>query len=180
MNSLAEYVFRCQQNSDIAQHLPRLHQEASRPDCVVIELGVRSGNSTVAFLAAVEAFGGIVHSVDINQPGIPWWHHPQWFFHQGDDLNLAGELPDCDVLFIDTSHWYEHTRRELDVFVPKVRPGGVVLLHDTELESPAGAPSGDPPFPVRAAVDGYVTEHGLNVEYVTGCYGLGVIHIGGD
>jgi cephalosporin hydroxylase len=172
-----EYQMRCWMTSDIVQHLPRLHAEASTGDVVVIELGVRSGNSTAAFLAAVEEYGGHVHSVDIGRPPVPWHGHPQWTFHLGDDLALVDELPECDVLFIDTSHHYGHTLAELEAFVPKVKPGGIVLMHDTELEQPAGAPVEDPPFPVRVAADEYCAKHDLTVEYVEGCYGLGVIRL---
>jgi predicted O-methyltransferase YrrM len=173
-----EYRLRCQMGSDIKDHLPRLHEEASTGDVTVIELGVRSGNSTAAFLAAVEARGGHVYSVDVARPKVPWFGHQQWAFLLGDDLALADELPDAvDVLFIDTSHHYKHTWAELEVYVPKVRPGGVVLMHDTELEAPDGAPAGDPVFPVRTAIDEYCLTVGLTPEYITGCYGLGVIRI---
>jgi predicted O-methyltransferase YrrM len=172
-----EYDRRCWLPSDIVQHLPRLHEEASIGDAVVVELGVRSGNSTAAFLAAVDEHGGHVYSVDCCRPQVSWFGHPQWTFRLGDDMTLVDDAPDCDVLFIDTSHHYRHTLAELEAFVPKVRPGGVVLMHDTELETPEGAPDGDPPFPVRTAVEEYCTAHGLTPEFVSGCYGLGVIRV---
>jgi predicted O-methyltransferase YrrM len=177
MRCLDEYEMRRWLPSDIVQHLPRLFEEASRGEIRVIELGVRSGNSTAAFLAGVEEHAGHVYSVDVVRPRVPWRLHPQWSFILGDDLEVADRIPRCDVLFIDTSHHYEHTLAELDAYVPKVKPGGVVLLHDTELEQPEGAPPDDPPFPVRAAVDEWCSTHGLTPEYVTGCYGLGVIRI---
>ncbi len=174
----AEYERRCQEQSDIHQHLPRLHQEASIGNAQIIELGVRSGNSTAAFLAAIEAHGGFLHSVDIHRPQLPWSGHPQWRFHLGDDLVISEDLPDdVDIVFIDTSHHFLQTLAELEVFVPKVKPGGVVLLHDTELEDPYGAPPDDPAFPVAAAIRSYAADHGLTVEWVAGCYGLGVVHV---
>jgi predicted O-methyltransferase YrrM len=174
-----EYNLRCQMRSDIVDHLPRLHQEASRPGVTVIELGVRSGNSTSAFLLAAEQNDGHVYSVDIEPVRLPWLGHPRWTFMQGDDVDLADDLPDdVDVLFIDTSHHYGHTHKELARYVPKVRKGGVVLLHDTELEHPDGAPATDPHFPVRVAVVEHCALHGLTPEFVTGCHGLGVIRIG--
>ena len=51
------------------------------------------------------------------------------------------------MLFIDTSHAYEHTLAELRKFVPLVAPGGTVLLHDTRLEVPERV-GPQPPFPV--------------------------------
>ena len=176
----AEYEVRCREWSDIVDHLPRLYDEASRGDCRVLELGVRSGNSTAAFLAAVEKHGGHVWSVDIVQPHVPpqWFAHDQWTFAAGNDLELADRLPrDVDVLFIDTSHHYRQTLWELELYVEHVKPGGVVLLHDTELERPDGAADDDPAFPVLAAVWEYCSRVGLTYELVAGCNGLGVIRI---
>lgn len=172
-----EYETRCYTPSDIFVHLPFLHRSASAGDVKVIELGVRGGNSTAAFLAAVEKHGGHVWSVDIAPPDVPWGPHPQWTFIHGDDLRVADELPDgVDVVFIDTSHHYAQTLAELETYVPKLRPGGVVLLHDVELERPEGSLMVDPPFPVRVAVDEFCAGHGLVVEYIAGCYGLGIVH----
>lgn len=172
-----EYMLRCSLTSDIQQHLPQLKAEAADAKRI-IELGVRSGNSTCAFLAGVEQSGGHLWSVDIMQPRVPWWGHSQWTVLVGDDLDLADQLPDeVDVVFIDTSHHYVQTQAELELYVPKVKPGGVVMLHDVELERPDGSPATDPAFPVRVAVEEYCQEHGLVPEYVQGCYGLGVIRI---
>lgn len=180
----SEYEVRRVQSSDIVDHLPRLHAEASRPGVKVIELGVRSGNSTAAFLAAADACDGHVWSVDTDWASLPeeWYRSGRWSYVIGDDCDptVVAGLPDgVDVVFIDTSHHYAHTLRELAVYVPKVRPGGVVLLHDTELDAPYAAPADDPVFPVAAAIRRYTGERGLTVEWVEGCYGLGVIHIGG-
>jgi predicted O-methyltransferase YrrM len=176
-----EYQLRCQVWSDIQGHLPRLHAEASTGDAVVIELGVRSGFSTAAFLAAVEQHGGHVYSVDTDPVHVPWSNHPQWSFVHGDDLWIADQLPDgVDVVFIDTSHTYQQTSAELEMYVPKVKVGGVVLLHDVELEHPVASPADDPPYPVRQAVVDYCIEHGLTPEFVEGSHGLGVIRIGAD
>lgn len=178
MTTIAEeYERRCVEKSDIADHLPRLYAEAVRyPGVRVLELGVRSGNSTAAFLWAAERVDGHVTSVDLQAPTVPtFWHDsPRWSLWVGDDLDLADVLPECDVLFVDTSHTYEQTTAELRAFWPKVRPGGVALLHDTELEAPEGD-GFQPPFPVRLAIDEFCAANDLTPEYVAGCYGLGII-----
>ena len=168
--------------SDIGDHLYRLRDEASRPGVKVIDLGVRSGNSTAAFLSAAEAHGGHVWSVDISWAPLPefWYQSGFWSFTIGDDCDpfIVNCTPDeVDIVFIDTSHHFQHTLDELTLYVPKVKPGGVVLLHDTELETPFDAPPDDPPFPVAEAIRKYTAERGLTVEWVTGSYGLGVIHV---
>lgn len=180
-----DYEVRRSNSSDIVDHLPRLHAEASMDGVKVIELGTRSGNSTAAFLAAAEAHDGHVWSVDIEWTRLPecWYESNRWTYVIGDDCDptIVDQLPDdVDILFVDTSHHYEHTLTELRLYTPKVKPGGVVLLHDTELECPLQMPADDPPFPVAAALKRYAAEHGLTVEWVHGCYGLGVLYVRGD
>jgi predicted O-methyltransferase YrrM len=169
------YTERCEIESDIVGHLPRLYAEAAIGNAQIIELGVRTGNSTSAFLAAVEQHGGHVWSVDNGQIDVPFMDHPQWTFIWGDDEFVADELPDdVDVLFIDTSHFYRDTLRELNQYVPKVRAGGVVLMHDTELSRQIPK---DPVYPVRQAIERYCRRHALKPEYVPGWCGLGVIRL---
>lgn len=35
-----------------------------------------------------------------------------------------------ELIFLDSSHAYEHTLSELDLWYPLLRPGGMILLHD--------------------------------------------------
>lgn len=179
---LAEHQGRCNVWSDIVGHLPTLYDTVlAYPGAVVLELGTRSGNSTAAFLAAAASVGGHVWSVDIGLPQAPgwWWQTGLWSPVIGNDLDPAilARLPGkVDVLFIDTSHAYDHTLAELRTYVPRVKPGGVVLCHDTELEAPELV-GPQPPFPVAKALDDYCAESGLKWANNTGSYGLGVINI---
>jgi cephalosporin hydroxylase len=75
-------------------------------------------------------------------------------------------------LFIDTSHHYEQTLAELNLYGPKAT---MILLHDTELEDPYMRPPTDPLFPVRTAIDDWCAKTGRQWTNRTGCYGLGVI-----
>lgn len=178
----AEYQARAAAWSDIQQHLPTLYEYTlDYPAAKVIELGVRWATSTAAFLAAAEQVDGHVWSVDIRQPAFPpWWKDTgRWSLLVGDDINpsIAAELPaEVDVLFIDTSHAFDHTLAELSLYVPRVRPGGVVLCHDTELETPEMV-GPQPPFPVAKALDEYCASSGLSWTNNPGCSGLGIIHI---
>lgn len=107
-------------------------------DPVIVELGVRSGNSTLSLLNAIEMIGrGKLYSVDIDpceeahsavqEAGL--YHH--WYFHLGDSVEFYREIGSCDFIFIDTSHEYEQTMREIEVWGPMVRLGGVMVFHDT-------------------------------------------------
>ena len=182
MSLLQECFRRSQSGSDIHAHLPRLFELASIPYVKVIELGVRRGDSTAAFLAAAEEQGGEVWSVDIADPRVPaeWRDLPFWYLTVGDDLEVSDGLPDhVDIVFIDTSHTYEQTKAELELYVGKVKPGGFIVLHDTELKRPEASPESDPDFPVAQAVMEFVmANENLSVEWVEGCYGLGIVTVG--
>jgi predicted O-methyltransferase YrrM len=113
----------------------------------VVELGTRGGESTRAFLAAVSMTGGRVLSIDINDCGgieLPEKMQRRWQFVKADDIafgrhefaqwcNNEGQSPAIDVLFIDTSHLYEHTVQEIETWQGFVRPGGLMIFHDTNM-----------------------------------------------
>jgi predicted O-methyltransferase YrrM len=177
--SLADaYQAACTTPSDIYEHLPVFVQTCLDLDAeTVIELGTRGGVSTVAWLYGLEQTGGRLWSVDIDPA--PAMTHPRWTFLQGDDLDpvVFTSLPaEADVVFIDTSHQYEQTRAELHTYRWKVRPGGRILLHDTELARPLGMPA-HPRYPVKAAVEEFVLEEGLSWSNLPNCWGLGIISI---
>ncbi len=173
--------------SDIQEYLEFLHLEVARSAMGrrVIELGTRKGNSTLAFLAAVEKLGsGHVWSVDVSDCAhdpegmLPWARCPSWTFIQGDDMDPAVQslLPaQCDVLFIDTSHEYAATLAECRAYMPRLASGGVALFHDTKLIGWPGHKWDGKFPPVRQALDDYCAEAGLSWEELPGDYGLGVI-----
>lgn len=43
-------------------------------------------------------------------------------------IALAGDL--ADVIFLDSSHMYSHMMREVDLYLPFLKPGGFMLIHD--------------------------------------------------
>ena len=187
--STDEYEGRTRTWSDIQPHLPFLKAEASKYEHpVIIELGVRAGYSTAAFLAAAEECGGELWSVDIAETSTPehWRGIIRWHLLIADDLSekAQGWLPaECDVLFIDSGHAYEHTLKELNAYAPRVRSGGVILMHDTEWEpGPDGTENGcrqlsEPGGPVTKAISEYCEAHGLTWANRTGSYGIGIIRV---
>jgi predicted O-methyltransferase YrrM len=134
--------------SDIHDHLGTLFAEAvaARPR-LIVELGTRGAVSTRALLAAAEVAGATMVSVDLadcSQPDMPARFRARWNFAQGDDIAFAGApfeafcaarglKPEADVVFIDTSHTYAHTRDELAAWLPRLAAGGVLMLHDTNM-----------------------------------------------
>ncbi len=74
-------------------------------------------------------------------------------------------------------HTYEATYAELVTYTPRLKPGGVILMHDTELDvaSLHHRWKAQPPLPVRKAIEDFIDGLDFEVEFVPGCYGLGVL-----
>lgn len=183
------YLEISQEETDIRGHLPtflRLIEEmdaatpSDRP-VKVIELGTRSGVSTVAWLHGLDMAtpGSHLWSVDIDMAP-PIGTHEHWTFVQGSDLDprVFEELPgDADIVFIDTSHTYDQTRAELSLYQHFVRPGGLIVMHDTDLIRPEDSPPTDPPYPVRTAMLEYVEREGRDHVEIPGYWGLGIVQM---
>lgn len=177
MTLAEDYSRVCHTPSDIYLHLPRLARLCDDLKAThVIELGTRTGVSTIAFLYALQGRGRVT-SVDIDsRPAIG--DHPHWTFIQGDDMDpgIIGRLDRAEIVFIDTSHLYDHTCAELEAYLPLVKPGGRIVCHDTQLRRPEGSPP-RPLFPVRKAIVEFVERHGFTWHEYEDCWGLGVIEI---
>jgi predicted O-methyltransferase YrrM len=134
--------------SDIVDHIGTLFFYALVLDArLIVELGTRGGESTRALLAAVATTGGKLLSVDVNDCagiGLPDDLKQRWRFVKSDDVKFGREqfaqwcrdeglAPRIDILFIDTSHSYEHTVQEIDAWQRSVRPGGMMVFHDTNM-----------------------------------------------
>lgn len=173
--------------SDVQGHLDRLVELASQDDVsIIIELGVRFGVSSTAFLYALETKGyGHLWSVDVDNR----WNvqDPLWTFVLGEDLdpNVLAVMPEkADIVFVDTDHRYELTKDEIRAYAPRVRAGGWMVFHDTEMEQfDHHAPGTEPPFPVRKAVWEWIDTlkaHSFphTVEHHTHTHGLTIIQLG--
>ena len=181
------YRERAAAATDISDHLPfLLNCATARP--VIVELGVRQGNSTAALLLGAHWSKGHVYSIDINPPDVDliWHQDPRWSFAQCDSISaqaLAFAPPVIDLLFVDTSHDQAQTLAECRAWMPRVRrDGGIALFHDTQwdhgdvsLPTPAG--------PVAIALDHYCqVDHAGTIRWYNrdsppGLYGLGVIEL---
>lgn len=128
--------FSMTQPTDIHEHLQTLHMLTVELNLKkILELGTRTGESTIALLLATKNLGGKMTSVDLDSCdeakkkvkslGLDSY----WNFIQTDDLTLDWNET-IDHLFIDTSHAYEHTMLEFQKIEPFVRKGGLITLHD--------------------------------------------------
>jgi predicted O-methyltransferase YrrM len=125
--------------SDTSHHLPTLSLLITEFRLrSVVELGVRAGVSTLALLEAAAAQDGSVLSVDVEP--CPEARArvedarlgDRWRFVQMSDLDVPDEqIPDpIDLLFVDTTHLYDHTVAELDKYGAHLRSGSWLALHD--------------------------------------------------
>lgn len=136
MDIATEYRRRCEVPSDISMFPPRLVELVEETDAAhVIELGVRGGVSTIAWLYGLSLTGGPLTSIDVS-PAPELGFHAHWRFIQGDDLDpdVLARLDQADIVFIDTTHEYAQTLSELLSYRRLVRSGGYIVLHDTELK----------------------------------------------
>lgn len=120
--------------SDINEHLETLIAYGKKSDSIV-EMGVRWGDSTWAFLCAAPKK---LRSYDI-QPPETWNASISEFeataVQQNTDYSftlanvLDVEIEQTDLLFIDTWHAYKQLKAELALHASKVRK--YIILHDT-------------------------------------------------
>jgi predicted O-methyltransferase YrrM len=174
-----KYNTICSIPSDIVNHLPRFVKMVNDLNAQhVIELGTRTGVSTLAWLYALEKTGGKLTSIDID-PAPPIGDYDHWNFIQSDDLDseLLLSLNAADIVFIDTSHLYDQTIKELYAYLPLVRDGGLLVLHDTELMIPETATPLEPLYPVKKAVLEFIDETRFDFVIHEDCWGLAVIEV---
>jgi predicted O-methyltransferase YrrM len=121
---------------DMADHLVHLHDLAMEAHSIV-EFGIRSGVSTWALLDGLPADGTYL-GIDIathiyTQSPTHLFRDPRATFVIGDDREVA--LPEhADLVMIDSSHEYEHTKQELDIAV-RMTPA-MIVMHDYLYWSP--------------------------------------------
>ena len=130
----------------IAHYMPILYEHSKDCDSIV-EIGVNQVNSTWAFLNARPKNGVISIDIDLNRSAymtqqglseniwLSWAKHlsekEEVAFSPVESDSLQAELPEIDLLFIDSLHTYEHLRAELFLHGPKAQK--YIILHDTTL-----------------------------------------------
>ena len=106
----------------------------------LLEIGVGGyGISTRALLEACKKTSGTLISIDCKiSSGELFKGNPNWTFVCSDSktANIKGMY---DVVLIDSSHTYEDTEAELEKYVPMLRKGGYLFMHDTN-EKPVLVP----------------------------------------
>lgn len=134
---------RAANGTDISSHLEEIFLEAVRANPrLIVELGVRGGESTFVFERVARRCQSVLVSVDINDCSTVCTYE-EWHFVKEDDVAFGQRflawcrehrLPGrVDVLFIDTTHLYDHTMAEIRTWFPHLGETAIVMFHDTNL-----------------------------------------------
>lgn len=115
--------------SDRPVYYRSLYRLAQRlPGLTMIELGARRGAASLHFLK-----GGGSGAVGVDVCNV---YDPAHFFgldYRTFDCGSCSSVLDglaADVVMIDTDHTYETTKREYELWRPRVLPGGLMLFDD--------------------------------------------------
>lgn len=141
-------------DGDISSHLPILfvYGILKQPKYIV-ECGVRSGEST-------RSFAKIANHMDAQLIGVDIDCAANAVYRRYDNVNAAfrfesvnarffcmddRKFPEyfrseeryngkqIDIIFIDTSHFYEHTLEEITLFLPLLSDHGLMIFHDSNV-----------------------------------------------
>ena len=168
---------------DMWEHFPTLRSLASECQSVV-EMGVRGGCSAYALLAGLEQSawaGKWMLYLDINNcqnPKLEEFAHQQAIdieFKQADSRQV--EIPECDLLFIDTLHTYGQLKLELELHSDKAYK--YIVMHD--VEAPWGikneADDGSPKQGLQAAIEDFLADNKKwkVKDWYKNCHGLAVL-----
>ena len=102
----------------------------------ILELGVRSGDTTEPLLKAAELAEGQLTSVDISRDDSiarRFGQHSQWNYVIKDAIEFLRELPKSvvyDLVYIDDWHDGLHVAKEIELIEPHITPSTVILVHD--------------------------------------------------
>lgn len=130
--------------TNINDHLETLFLESTevRPR-LIVELGVGPGESTFVFERVAKICGAKFVSVDLRKEMEKASSWPDWIFVNENDVEFAQKFPSwttergmeplIDVLFIDTSHKYDHTLREIELWFRYLSENAKVFFHDTNV-----------------------------------------------
>lgn len=167
MTPFAQHLFSIPTHMTLQERLMLFQSAfALQPSFTVVEIGSYIGASTAFLAYAALQRSGQVHAVD------PWMndamgaegHRDTWgefrkntdpfrhyiLPHRGTSSDVAardGAIP-CDMLFIDGDHSYAGVMTDLRTWLPSLKPGGLLAMHD--IDTPSVKQAFDEVFPAAA------------------------------
>jgi hypothetical protein len=115
----------------------------------MIEIGTWAGEST-----SILAMSGFFNSIDTIDPWTPWdtefynelktefetnTRHWDYITHHSDySYNCVDKFKDgnYDFVYIDGAHDYESVKKDIELYLPKVKDGGYIGGHDYMIPDP--------------------------------------------
>ncbi len=129
-------------NTDISSHLPTIYAISilQNPE-LIIELGVRTGESSIIFAEYLKYSPKTkLIGVDLEFDSDSVYKNiKNSSFYCMDDIKFPEYWANqntnqkADIVFIDTSHLYEHTLEEISKYVPLLSEKGLLLFHDSNM-----------------------------------------------
>jgi predicted O-methyltransferase YrrM len=171
-----------------ARNLVKLIRKYCKTDSVIhgCEVGVDRGHTTIGLLETFPTL--FLHAVDPwcsggNHTTMPRddeellqarkeffdsavkWLGQRLRVHEVDSVKATSNVANSsmDFIFIDACHLYEYVKQDLELWFPKVTPGGLVSGHDYQS---AGDRRGL--FGVKRAVDEWCGKNGYKVNVAPG------------
>ena len=83
--------------------------------------------------------------------------------------NIYPYIEQVDLVFVDGGHTYEECRDDIHGWIPLIKPGGVIIIHDYNKQLIAPNVDGPHPKPwigVNAAVDEFLIPNYEMISYV--------------
>ena len=140
IDALKSYTSKNNEARFVALQLLEMHAEVSRrKDVVVLELGVDRGQSTKAFLNAIDRKqSSYLVSVDIRDCSSVS-NSDRWTFVQNDSSKVEQVLKSApilkegiDVIYVDSLHTSDHVYKEIYGWFPYLKKGGVMYFDDVD------------------------------------------------
>lgn len=143
-------------------YLKTLIKAVPGKDIRILNIGAGIGTATLAMLECRK--DSHVFTVDIQETAHPFgslaaerMHVQQAGFSSrleqvlGDSVEIGKSYtgPDFDVILIDGWHSYEHTTADILTWLPHVKPGGLIMVHDY-------GEGNEMWYQVKKAVDGHL------------------------
>lgn len=172
---------------DMIEYSPFLRMNAHGN---ILEIGVRKGVSTSAFLLGIAKNRGHLYSVDKSTRCAGIFDEPQddWTFIPNDSKNVDQVMAVVmardpgfrlfDIVFIDGDHTREGVRADLWNYGSAVRPGGMILCHDIFGRSDLTQQQKDEDWPTPAVGEEYI-DYAVGMGWphfeLPGVWGMGMI-----
>lgn len=160
------------ESGDMKPYIHILYGIAKATKGDILEIGVRKGQSTKTFLAALEGSERKLVSIDLAEPRTPI-KSDRWEFIQGDSKKVWSKIAErtFSIIMIDGDHSRKGVYADWNNYTPLCEPYGFIILHDIGLENlPArGIPNG-----VKDLWEEKFKKYG-GIELNFNKYGLGVL-----